>query len=309
MAASPAEAQSLSAQSVPAQNGLDQSGQAQSSSAQSGLAQGGQAQSEALSGQASPASPKSGPWRVIYVEAGPYRDYVMNLAGLAKGLAELGLIENGAVPEPEGQEAWPTWLWLSENAGGDSLVFEKEGFYSADWDEARYPDLKREILERLKSREADLVLAFGTAAGLMTATSEHDVPVMSITVTDPVAAGISQTPERSGLDHVHVQVEVDRVRRQLSMFHSVLGFSVLGVPYDATETGQSTMGVESIERTAKELGIRLVSCEASLELPSAEDSLKNLIPCLERLSQESQAIYLTVSNAMVESEMESILAP
>jgi ABC-type uncharacterized transport system substrate-binding protein len=248
-------------------------------------------------------------FRIIYVEAGPYRDYALNLASLAMGLAELGLIASPDVPAPEGEDAELIWRWLSEKSGGDKLVFLKDGFYSAAWDDKRYPALKRAILTRLRSGEVDLVLAFGTVAGLAMATDEHNVPVMSITATDPIAAGISKTVERSGLDHVHVQVEVDKIKRQLGMFHQFFGFEVLGVPYDATDSGRATIGVESIERSAMELGFSVLPCVAQLELPSAEESQKNLAECLKLLSEKCDAIYLTASNGAAESALKTLLAP
>jgi ABC-type uncharacterized transport system substrate-binding protein len=233
----------------------------------------------------------------------------MNLAGLAQRLAELGLIENKAVPTPVDDDALSTWQWLSTEAGGDRLIFLKDGFFSAGWEEKNYPELKQAILDRLEAGDVDLILAFGTVASLMVATNEHDVAVMSITSTDPVSAGISLTNEDSGLDHVHVQVEAGQIERQLSMFHSIFGFSTLGVPYDSTDEGKATMGIETIERTAAERGFTIVPCVTSLELASVEESNQNLVKCLEELSQKSEAVYLTVSNGMVESSMEQILAP
>ena len=141
------------------------------------------------------------------------------------------------------------------------------------------------------------------------ATDEHRTPTLSITATDPVAAGISKTAERSGLDHVHVQVEEGKIERQLSMFHNVFGFKTLGVPYDLTDEGLSAMGTATIERMAEKLGFEIRSCQAALEIPDYEAATLNLVGCLKTLSQESDAVYLTVSNAMRENRMAEILAP
>jgi ABC-type uncharacterized transport system substrate-binding protein len=258
---------------------------------------------------ASPEAAPNRPWRVIYVEAGPWRDFAMNLAGLARGLEELGIIEDGGAPPPAGDSALPTWRWLSERAGGDRLVFAADGFYSAGWDDELLPGLREEILGRLRSGGADLVLAMGTTASLMLATSEHSVPTLSITATDPVSAGITETAERSGLDHVHVQVEAGKIDRQLAMFHNLIGFRILGVPLDLTEDGALTMGSGAIERVALERGFEIITCRAGLELPQVDESVKNLIGCLEYLSARSEAVYLTVSNGMAEDRMADILAP
>jgi ABC-type uncharacterized transport system substrate-binding protein len=155
----------------------------------------------------------------------------------------------------------------------------------------------------------DLILAFGTVAGQLMATAEHSTPVLSITATDPVAAGISKTAERSGLDHVHVQVEAGKIERQLALFYNLFHFQTLGVPIDVTPKGQDTMGLGTIKRAASQMGFEIVPCLAELELPSIEKSHENLLGCLQTLSQNSQAVYLPVSNAMVEARMADIMAP
>ena len=287
-------------------------GEAMSQNAQpsGGLASGEQIAADRASGDQALADRASGgPWRVIYVEGGPYRDFVMNLVGLARGLEELGLIEDGAVPIPQSEDASGVWGYLSERAGGDRLVFLADGFYSGGWDDEKLEEIGAGILERLQSGQVDLVLALGTQAGLMMATEAHRVPTLSITATDPVTAGISKTAERSGLPHVHVQVEAGRIERQLAMFHNLIGFRTLGVPLDSTAAGMATMGEPTIRRVARERGFELVECRADLKVPSVEESLGNLLGCLESLSQESDAVYLTVSNAMVADRLGEILAP
>ena len=75
------------------------------------------------------------PWRVAYVEGGPFSDYQRILRGIALGLQRLGFIENGNVAIPEDSEdAAPMWAWLSRHAGGRKLEFADDGFYSANWD-------------------------------------------------------------------------------------------------------------------------------------------------------------------------------
>ncbi|MDR2442233.1 MAG: ABC transporter substrate-binding protein [Deltaproteobacteria bacterium] len=249
------------------------------------------------------------PLKIAYVEAGPYHDYKMNLIGLASALEKLGLIENGHPPDSDSETAKSIWDWLSRKAGGHNLIFRADNFYSAQWDESKLIDLKREILAKAEANEINLILAFGTSAGKLLATSDHQTPVLSITATDPVAAGISKTPERSGLDHVHVQVPIGQIERQLSIFHNVFGFKTLGVPYDTTAAGMSTMGVSTIERMSQELGFKIVPCQTELEISDSEQAFANLVGCLKRLSLESEAIYLTVSNGMIDRRMPEILAP
>jgi ABC-type uncharacterized transport system substrate-binding protein len=248
-------------------------------------------------------------WRVAYVEAGPYYDYRMNLIGLAQGLEELGLIEDGQPPDEFLESSESVWRWLSESAGGARLSFGPDDFYSANWDYGKLLEAKNRVLAKAKAGEIDLILAFGTAASQSLATDEHQTPTLSITATDPVGAGISQTAFKSGLPHVHVQVQPGQLERQLSMFHNVFGFKTLGVPYDPAADGGSTMGLPTIERMAERLGFKMVSCPAELEISDRDAAFENLMVCLRRLSLESEAVYLTVSNGMVESRLGEILAP
>jgi hypothetical protein len=234
----------------------------------------------------------------------------MNLIGLAQGLEDLGMIDVGAAPLLDDlEDAEPVWRRLAENAGGDDLIFLADGFYSAGWDESRLEETRLAVFDRLKNGEADLVLAFGTAAGLMMAVAEHGTAVMCVTATDPVAAGISATPESSGLPNVHVQVEAGKIERQLSMFHAIFRFKTLGVPLDVTPEGRGTMGLATIERAAAENDFELKTCETELEISDRDRGVRNLIGCLKSLSQEVDAVYLTVSNGMVESRLNEILAP
>jgi ABC-type uncharacterized transport system substrate-binding protein len=247
--------------------------------------------------------------KVAYFEAGPYRDYLMTFLGLAIGLEEVGLIRSGRPPVSQSESSKAVWEWLAGSAGGESLLFLPDGFYSAGWDESKVAELRDLILKRAKDSEIDLILAFGTAAGKALAGAGLETPVMSIAATDPVSAGISLSAERSGHDYLHVQVESGKIERQLAMFHNIFGFRTLGVPYDLSPEGRLAMGVPSIERAAAELGFEILPCQVSLGTPDQETAVRNLTYCVESLSQKSEAIYLTISKGMAEERMAEILAP
>jgi len=155
-----------------------------------------------------------------YVEGGPYTDYQQIFAGTVRGLAKLGLIENGDVPVPENSESTrEMWAWLCANAGGGRMEFLPDGYYSANWDEKLRVSNKADIMRRIHERgDVDIILAFGTWAGQDMATDEHSVPTFSMSVTDAVDAGIVASAEDSGLDHVHAQVEPGRYERQVAIF-------------------------------------------------------------------------------------------
>ncbi|MBQ4492423.1 MAG: ABC transporter substrate-binding protein [Deltaproteobacteria bacterium] len=250
-------------------------------------------------------------WRVIYVEGGSYTDYQQILRTTAQGLAQLGAIQRSDVPIPkETHDTRPMWDWLCEHAGGDRLEFLKDGYYSANWSEERRAQNKAAILERIRThKDVDMILAFGTRAGLDMATDEHQVPVMSISVTDAVKAGIIKSIEDSGRDHVHALVDPGRYQRQIVIFHNVFHFKRLGVPYENTPEGRSACAFEEIERTARQLGVAIVPCATQLRIPDKEASFKNLQKCVKKLSISSDAIYMTISPAMQGNRMKELLTP
>ena len=140
----------------------------------------------------------------LRIEGGGYTDYQRILAATAKGLAELGVIADGDVPIPEKtDDTRPIWDWLAEHAGGDRLVFLKDGYYSANWDAAQRAANRKALLDRIREKgDVDMIFAFGTWAGLDMATADISVPVFSMSVTDAVQAGIAKSLKDSGRDNL-----------------------------------------------------------------------------------------------------------
>lgn len=261
------------------------------------------------SANAAPNSHKK--WRVIYVEGGPYTDYQQIFAGTVRGLAKLGLIVNGDVPVPANSESTrEMWTWLCANAGGDRMEFLPDGYYSANWDEKLRVSNKADIMRRIHERgDVDIILAFGTWAGQDMATGEHAVPTFSMSVTDAVDAGIVASAADSGRDHVHAQVEPGRYERQVAIFHDVFKFKRLGVVYEDTPDGRSSSGIPAVEKAARELDIELVPCTTTLNLPDLDQSFENLRRCVENLSTQCDAIYLTVNTGMQGHRIRELLQP
>ena len=250
-------------------------------------------------------------WRVIYVEGGPYTDYQQIFLGTVRGLAKLGLIENGRIPTPADSESTrEMWAWLCANAGGDRFEFLSDGYYSANWDEALRVTNKAAILRRIREQgDVDIIFAFGTWAGQDMATDDHTVPTFSMSVTDAVDAGIAASAEDSGRDHVHAQVEPGRYERQVAIFHDVFKFKRMGVVYEDTPDGRSSSGMPAVEKAARGLGIELVSCTTALNLPDLNQSFENLRACVESLSTRCDAIYLTVNTGMQGCRIKELLKP
>jgi len=241
------------------------------------------------------------PWRVALIVGGPYSTYQTVLQGLAEGLAERGLIANGGVPRPEGDESLaPMWKWLAENAGGDRLRFAADAFYSPEWDPDRRGEVKKALLERLRGQgDIDCVLAFGTWGGQDIEPSL--IPALVLAATNAVEAGIVTSPDDSGRDNLLAAVEPDKYKRQVLIFHKIIGFSKLGLTYEDTPSGRGIAALGEIEAAAGEAGVELVRCTKvkAFDRGGPESAANLLRACHEDLvKQGAEAVYLTYNQGL-----------
>ncbi|MDR3175507.1 MAG: ABC transporter substrate-binding protein [Desulfovibrio sp.] len=259
------------------------------------------------------AAERSGrPVRVAYIEGGFYTDYAQILVALAQGLAGLGIIADGNAPLPEHVESTAEiWQWLCANAGGNTIRFVPDGYYSAGWDDAVFVEKRAELIARLNGvRDIDLVLAFGTKAGQAMAADDHNTPVAVLSVTDAVTAGIIPSPEDSGRDHVFAMVEYNRYYRQVGIFHDIFRFKRLGIAYEDTEEGRGSIALTQIQKAAADSDFDLLTCVDTLYYDNPAPAVENLIGCHKRLAAAgADAVYMTVNNGMQTENMGEILRP
>jgi len=190
--------------------------------------------------------------RIAYYQGGDYSEYHDLLVATAQALGAMGLIDASGIPEETHGRARPVWEWLSRtDDGSDRLEFLADGFYSAEWDEGLRRDTRLELLHRLRAQaDIDLVLAFGTWAGKDLANDRHATPVLVISASDAVGAGIVASVEDSGFDHVHAHLDPHRIERQVRLFHDAVGFESLGIAYEDTPDGRTYAGMSQIEALA-----------------------------------------------------------
>ncbi|MDR1164332.1 MAG: ABC transporter substrate-binding protein [Deltaproteobacteria bacterium] len=259
------------------------------------------------------AAPNSGrPARIAYIEGGFYANYALILVALARGLAELGLLDNGNAPVGENPGSTEEiWRWLSANAGGTAVEFVSDGYYSAGWDDAVFERKRSALVARLNdAQDIDLVLAFGTKAGQAMATDEHHTPVVALSVTDAVTAGIIASPENSGREHVFAVVDSNRYYRELVLFHDIFQFSKLGFVYDDAEPEHPSIALSQIRKAAQDAGFELAPCVGAVFSGDPDLAAMDLITCHERLVEEGvEAVYMTFNHGTRAEIMGDILRP
>ncbi|MGE0083984.1 MAG: ABC transporter substrate-binding protein [Desulfococcaceae bacterium] len=239
-------------------------------------------------------------WRIAYIEGGAYADYYQVLLHAAAGLRSLGWIDFEYLPAiTDGKDTRTVWISFLSSARVQSgyIEFVRDAFYTADWDTRKRNIIKDQLIDRLNNvRDIDLVIAMGTWAGQDMANDRHSVPTVSMSVTDPVRAGIVQDPEDSGYDHLHSRTNPMRYRRQVELFYNTVGFRTLGIQYQDTPAGRSYSAVEDILDLAEEKGFDVVACELPVYMTNDNPyTREHAAECMEALSLHADAVYISNS--------------
>jgi ABC-type uncharacterized transport system substrate-binding protein len=243
-------------------------------------------------------------WRIGYYEGGPYSDYTDTMRTLVKGLIELGWIKKQNPPDYFKEMTMPYWNWLI-HSGSPYLSFRSADGYSADWDDQQRMVIRQALLKKLKAGSLDLVIAMGTWAGLDLANNEHTVPVLVLSTSDPIDAGIIKSADNSGYDHVTARVDPRRYLRQIRMFHRIVEFETLGIAYENTPNGRIYSAVSTVEKIAKERGFKVITCEVLDTTTDTRKSDQSCLECYRQLSQVADAVYVTALSC-VDRQTEAI---
>ncbi len=239
-------------------------------------------------------------FQIAYYEGGHYSDYTDCMRAIIHGLIHYGWIENTPVPLLEGNVDKPYWQWLSSQAKSSRLSFAMENAFSAGWSEDRRKDTKQTVLNLLNSGKIDLVIAMGTWAGQDLSNLSHHVPTLVTSTSNPIQAGIIQSAQDSGIDHVTARVDSKRYLRQIRMFHRIVGFKNLGVIYEESEDGRLYSAIKELEMVAKERHFNIVRCTFIDSTPDRETSGRECIECMKQVAKTADAFYVTAMLALDE---------
>ncbi len=246
--------------------------------------------------------------RVIYVEGGEYQDYIDVFKGMTRGLYLAGLIKT----DPKGESVPEIWRALVEDSRRPEarLEFLPDGLYSANWDDAVRDKNRAAVYKRMhEKKDVGLIISMGTWAGVDMTREEHTTPMMILSCSDPLGAGLMKDRLDSGRDNVFVTVDPGRWERQLVFFHSLFKFKKLGIAYEDTPDGRSQAGMDAIEQAAKILGFQLVPCTAQFDVPEVELAHTRLMACHKELARRVDAMYLTVNTALRPGSIGELVEP
>lgn len=247
-------------------------------------------------------------WRIGYVDSGDYVDYQLTLAETVDGLELLGWLRF-AEPRPEGLSGPELWNWLASNVESDYLKFIGDAYWRpGNFDAEQRAPMRQAIAKRLEERgDIDLLIAMGTWAGQDLRELGPPVPTIVGSVSDAIAAGLSDSEHDSGRDNLHTRIEPERYQRQLRLFHDIVGFNTLGIVYEDSEAGRSYGAVGAAEQVAAELDFRLVQCHAPSASIELEEAVQNATDCYAKLAERHvDAVYVTIHRGVTTESVKQI---
>lgn len=231
-------------------------------------------------------------WRIGYYEGGEFSDYTETMRTFIDGLMQSGWINTQPIPYFSGNMIKPYWDWLTK-CESRYLTFDHTDSYSSNWDEEKREANRLKMLQKLRTKSLDLVVAMGTWAGQDLANDEHKVPVMVLSTSNPVHAGIISSEYDSGYDHVTARVDPTRYLRQLRMFSRIVKFDTLGVAYENNSDGKIYSALKEVYRISSERGFRVELCEVDVSGADTAVADQSCMACYEKLADKADAIYLT----------------
>lgn len=247
-------------------------------------------------------------WRLAYYEGGNHSSYLTILRSTLHSLMYMGWLKKTNLPAMKDHKKF--WEWISVNIESDHIEFVADAFYSADFDSNLRKIIQNQAIERFNfKKDIDLIMAFGTWAGLDLVNSRHQVNTMVTSSSDPVASGMIPDAENSGFAHIHVHMDPDRYLNQVQLFHQITGFNTLGIVYENTKEGRSYASVSKIEKAAETLGFDLISCHAAASNTDQKKTVQSIIKCHETLAQKVEAIYITSPIGIDQKYIPQIIRP
>lgn len=248
-----------------------------------------------------PASPhtKNGKkWRIGYCESTRFVNYAEHLYALVKGLTALGWLHGtDRIPYQPGQEdTRAMWDWLATHDLGPHLTFAADAYYSYDGTNQTSQKRKTdEIIRRLnQKKDIDLMIVMGTVAGKLVANDRHRVPVMVFSTSNAVAAGIVESVEKSGRNHVWAHMYPNRFKRQLEVFHDTFAFKRLGMVYEDSPAGRALAALSDAEALARERNFSISRSHVNDNQKDRDRFFSEMLAAHRKLAGEVDAVYMTI---------------
>ena len=203
--------------------------------------------------------PDGNKYHFAFVDYDEYMPSSRQFYYILSGLEELGWIEKGRLPftiqDIESNEMTTKEMFaaLQNTDLGKYIAFAENAFHYLAYEDHK---LAAQDLITRSGQDIDLIITFGTSAGLFVKNLALPVPMVDYSATDPVASGIiDSATEGSGNKNVWAQVEPSLPLRQIKYYYSVQPFRKMGVIIYGDEI---ISGLPDIKKSSEEIGFELV---------------------------------------------------
>jgi ABC-type uncharacterized transport system substrate-binding protein len=246
-----------------------------------------------------PVDHAGAPWRIAYIETRPFGNYAATLANMITALHKMGWIKSiEGLPFTKGQkDAQVIWDWLAQQKDEPYLKFVENAFYTFDGvNKDKRDERANAIYKRLsEGNDIDLVLIMGSEAAEKMTVYRLPIPILSMSTSNALEAGIVSGAEFSGKEHVWAHMDPFRYKRQLDIFYDIFQFKTLGVVFDDDVDGRSYAALDDVLEVAKERHFKVVMENVSQPAkygPNSKKFASDLEAAFARLAPQVDAVYL-----------------
>ena len=212
-----------------------------------------------------PPPPEGKVFRLAYLEAGPYWSYDSLLAKIQNSLKSLG--------------------W------GDAVVFPPELHFSLGWDEKEKSTYESRVRQIFSANNFDLLLSFGTEASQeVVKVNPGTVPIVAVSITNPVAAGVVPGVTDSGAPNLTTVLNDNKGVTLFKVFYHILRFKSVGILYNDTKAGRLYAYLDDAREVGREAGFSVLEYDKL----SVNEKLDECMQGVKELSDRgAEAIFIS----------------
>lgn len=225
-------------------------------------------------------------WRIAYYEGGHYPSYGDVLLSMMDKFTESGWMEkidrrsfSDPLNRGETDDIWT----IAGKLDNKYLEFKSEHYLTSGWSPIIRKDNKEKIIYLCKNKEIDLILALGTQAGQDVVGNCTDVPVVLLSVTDPVTAGIFKTYKDTDYDNVFSIFDPNFLEAGIIFYQKTFGISKLGALLGTGPSGRALTGGDKLPSISRDLKFDIEWCELNSATPDEEAVEKKILECVDEL--------------------------
>jgi ABC-type uncharacterized transport system substrate-binding protein len=254
-----------------------------------------EAEDEALK----PMLNNGGKFRIGIIESGVWTGFIYYFDAVVDALTNLGWGDPkvyASLTEAE-RETIPAMIKaLNEKGWSPYIEFPAEAY------ERLAMETKKEGTARIASiHNLDMIVGLGTWAGqeLRALPDSFVTPCVIMAVSSPIESKILDSPTDSGRDNITGSVELDRFKRQIQLFHDIIGFKRLGVVYAGSDpTAAQYAAISDIMDIQKQRGFELITATDVPPSGAMDEINRKFIENVKSIVDNIDAFYLTLQNGV-----------